>query len=429
MRRVALEKELPAKGNGPPSVPPPRRRVRIRRPAEGSIYDILHEHAGLSLFVRPCFWTDMHGSLLGVRFDPTSLPGSHLDPSVLLPRSTEAHPEQSPIFKSFCSTFADKNTRALAPTRSMAIGNALSSLWPDTFRKPILMPELHLFFGDRVYRDAVRTHALWNFPEDCACSPKASFTTVSTEPADSRTAYSQTEYELSNSPMLCYVNRSQLSATRNIHPPMDHRGAVNLPVFRLLKAKAKRTIPAIPDHDVRFAAIFLAMAQRHFYPTPPASSTRGSFWTTNLPGTPMPRPSFEDTTLHILTEDALDDNELIVYKGHVTREFLERFHNPFAAPRDEEGLVCGMHIEYTRVSMKPYLDPQDLGRALGDIITRYQYPTKEIPDYDAVDNGILNEESNCKRRRRREGPDVPCDENPVGVKKRCLRWQQTGVIH
>lgn len=421
MRRVALEKELPAKGNEPPSVPPPRRRVRIRRPAEGSIYDILHEHAGLSLFVRPNFWTDMHATLLGVRFDPTPLPGSHLDLPVLLPRSTAAHSEQSRIFKSFCSTLADKKTRPLARTRSMAIGNALSSLWPDTFRKPVLMPELHLFFGDRVYRDAVRPHALWNFPDDCACSPETSFTTVSTEAAESRHTYSQTENELCNSPMLCYVNRSQLSATRNIHPPMDHRGPVNLPVFRLQKAKAKRTIPAIADHDVQFAAIFLAMAQRHFYPTPPASSTRDSFWTTNLPGTPIPSPSFDNITLHILTEGAVDDDILIVYKGHVTRKFLERFHNPFAAPRDEEGLVRGMRIEYTRVSMKPYLDPQDLGRALGDIITRYQYPTKEIPHYDAVDNGILNEESNCKRRRRREGPDVQCDEHLGGVKKRCLQ--------
>ncbi|PWI65094.1 hypothetical protein PCL_07393 [Purpureocillium lilacinum] len=418
MRRVALEKELPAKGNGPPSVTPPKRRVRIRRPAEGSIYDILHEHAGLALFVWPCFWTDMHASLLGVRFDPTPLPGSHLDSPVLLPRSTGAHPEQSRIFKSFCSTFADKKTRALARTRSMAIGNALSSLWPDTFREPILMPELHLFFGDRAYRDAVRPHALWNFPEDCACSPKASFTTVSTETADSRAAYSQTEYDLSNSPLLCYVNRSQLSAMRNIRSPTDQGAAVNWPVFRLQKAKAKRTIPEIPDHDVQFAAIFLAMAQRHFYPTPPASSTRDSFWTTNLPGTPIPRPNLDNITLHILTEG---DDVLIVYKGHVTRKFLERFHNPFAAPRDEEGLVCGMHIEYTRVSMKPYLDPQDLGRALGDIITRYQYPTKETSHYDAVDNGILDEASNCKRRRQREGPDVQCDEHPVRVKKRCLR--------
>ncbi|PWI65104.1 hypothetical protein PCL_07403 [Purpureocillium lilacinum] len=271
MKRVALRKELPAKGNDPASVPLPRRRVRIRRPAEGSVYDIPHQHAGLSPLVRPNFRTDMHASPPGVRFDPTPLPGSHLDLPVLLPRSTGAQPEQSRIFKTFCSTFADKETRALAHTRSMAIGNTLSSLWPDTFREPILMPELHLFVGDRVYHDAVRTHALWNFPEDCACSPKASFTTVSTETADSRTVNSQTEYELSNSPMLCYVNRSQLSATRNIHPPMDHRGAVNLPVFRLQKAKAERTIPAIPDHDVQFAAMFLAMAQRHFYPTPPAT--------------------------------------------------------------------------------------------------------------------------------------------------------------
>ncbi|KAJ6436760.1 Endonuclease/exonuclease/phosphatase [Purpureocillium lavendulum] len=282
------------------------------------------------------------------------------------------------------------------------------------------------------FKKLIATLLAWNPSDrgsamDCyrraLCLPQeteedSSFTTVTTETADSRAAYSQSEYDLCNSPMLCYVNRSQLSAMRNIRPPTDQEAAVNWPVFRLQKAKAKRTIPEIPDHDVQFAAIFLAMAQRHFYPTPPASSTRDSFWTTNLPGTPIPRPNLDNITLHILTEG---DDVLIVYKGHVTRKFLERFHNPFAAPRDEEGLVCGMHIEYTRVSMKPYLDPQDLGRALGDIIIRYQYPTKETSHYDAVDNGILNEESNCKRRRQREGPDVQCDEHPVGVKKRCLR--------
>ncbi|GJC91094.1 hypothetical protein ColLi_13932 [Colletotrichum liriopes] len=54
-----------------PAMSSPAKRIRRRRvfrPDEGSLYDLLYEHAGLSLFVRPICWTDLHLRLLDAKF-------------------------------------------------------------------------------------------------------------------------------------------------------------------------------------------------------------------------------------------------------------------------------------------------------------------------------------------------------------------------
>ncbi len=46
---------------------PTKRRVSRRRITQtdvGSLYDILHDHAGTALFVVPIGWTDRHTDLL-----------------------------------------------------------------------------------------------------------------------------------------------------------------------------------------------------------------------------------------------------------------------------------------------------------------------------------------------------------------------------
>ena len=74
------------------SAPTRRRpcRRRITRAEPGSLYDILHDHAGTSLYVVPICWTDQHTRLLGVRFRaraavvtpvPNLVPGVWLEPS------------------------------------------------------------------------------------------------------------------------------------------------------------------------------------------------------------------------------------------------------------------------------------------------------------------------------------------------------------
>ncbi|KAF5973463.1 hypothetical protein FBULB1_8288 [Fusarium bulbicola] len=82
-----------------------------------------------------------------------------------------------------------------------------------------------------------------------------------------------------------------------------------------------------------------------------------------------PSPNFHDIKLKILTYDT-DASEFIVYTGHITKEFLEKFHDPFKAPLgDDDAVVSGLKIEYTRVSIWPILGLRErLGKALGQEI-------------------------------------------------------------
>ncbi|RKK78139.1 hypothetical protein BFJ68_g17798 [Fusarium oxysporum] len=72
------------------------------------------------------------------------------------------------------------------------------------------------------------------------------------------------------------------------------------------------------------------------------------------------------TQLAILTHDT-DTLEFIAYTGYVTKEFLEKFHNPFKAPLDDDdAAVSGLKIEYTKVPIWPILGLRErLGNALG----------------------------------------------------------------
>ncbi|KAM6538358.1 hypothetical protein FALCPG4_000232 [Fusarium falciforme] len=79
-----------------------------------------------------------------------------------------------------------------------------------------------------------------------------------------------------------------------------------------------------------------------------------------------PCPNFRDLKLRILTHDT-DTSEFIVYTGYVTKDFLEKFHDPFKAPPDDDDAeVTGIKIEYTRVPIWPILGLRErLGKALG----------------------------------------------------------------
>ena len=196
-----------------------RRNTRISRPSKGSIYDILHEHAGTSLFVRPVCWVDLHAKLLGARFhelpccdtpQPTGIAG-------FSPSRGSARPSQT------MTSLSDALTEILLPAAlhpvltSNAIKTILSTLWPASFDRPQLLPELHLFFGDRVYRDAVRTQVMWSYPSDSCKSSQSSFLSISTRPADSYGLSTPMGYNPANLPMMCYIGKNQLMSMREKH--------------------------------------------------------------------------------------------------------------------------------------------------------------------------------------------------------------------
>ena len=135
-------------------------------------------------------------------------------------------------------------------------------------------------------------------------------------------------------------------------------------MFRLQQLRARMLVPSNSDHDAHFVGIFLGMAQKHFYPSPPITGRRDSRMSPEQ-GIP-PCPNFHDLKLRILTHDT-DTLEFIVYTGYITKEFLEKFHDPFKAPLDDDdAAVSGLKIEYTRVPIWPILGLRErLGKALG----------------------------------------------------------------
>ncbi|CAM1510512.1 Fc.00g008470.m01.CDS01 [Cosmosporella sp. VM-42] len=419
---------------------PRNRRIqrRIRRPAKNSIFDLIHEHAGTSLFVRPICWTDLHAQVLGARWEqlppcdtpqPVALPGTP-------PSKGHMRPSQTII------TLSDALSQILLPDAvhpilcSNAVKTVLMTLWPESFSKPQYLPELHLFFGGRIYRDAVRAQIMWNFPSEEVKSSYSSFMTVSTRPADSFNVVNSSctpPQSLSNLPMVCYIGRSQLASIRkNLFRVAPGPGrSWNEPVWRLQQLRAKQLVPSNSDHDAHFVGIFLAMAQKHFYATPAASSRRESPIT---PGKEIPPcPKFQDVTLRILTHDT-DTADFIVYTGYVTSQFLEKFHDPYkAAVDDDNAEASGIKIEYTRVPIWPILGLRErLGKALGQDVVG-QFDPEEIETWETD----REKHDNCKRKRgalsevfNGSFDDESDDEPALTAKKRCLsEGTPVGVVN
>ncbi|KAI9170909.1 hypothetical protein HJFPF1_00386 [Paramyrothecium foliicola] len=375
----------PSTAHQPASQPPKPKRKRLRRPARGSLSDTLRQNAGVSLFVRPICWTDLHSQLLGAHFEelppcttplPANIPGSPPSKGHMRPSHT-------------ITTLSDALTEIVSPAAmhpllsSNAVRTVLVTLWPQAFGRPQFLPELHLYFGGRVYRDAIRTQVMWSYPAE----DLSSFKTVSTRPADSfnvPSTASSGSPNLCDAPMLCYMSKSQLASIRkNLFrvAPGPNR-SWNEPVYRLQQLRAKTLIPANSDHDAHFVGIFLAMAQRHFYNAPPPSARKGSQWYPS--NQHPPQPNFQDLKLRILSHDN-DTAEFLVYTGHVTAKFLERFHNTHQVPQEEGEEVPGIKIEYTRVPIWPILGLRErLGKAFGqDIVGSFN--SEEIKTWDEED--------------------------------------------
>jgi hypothetical protein len=388
----------------PPETPPAHSRPRRRKIAQrepGSLYDIMREHAGTSLYVLPICWTDLHTKLLGVRFvqlNPVLAPV----PGPKLCNWDSGRPSQvaTALGRELTTLLAaEKYTRWYHKSR--AIKNVLSTLFPTTLSRPRSNAELDLYFGGRVFRKTIRLPVLWKHP-DCA---GASFDSAATRPATSfgripanswnsantltssqPSQPSQASQPSANQPMLAYINRRQLKQVRQhlfrVCSGPSGGDVLNTPVLSLQQLRSKQLIPADADRDAHYVAILLAMAQAHFYNESPSSkpSSQSSCARSSPGGTSidMVPPNFRDVKVQLITHD--EEANFIVYTAVVTATFLERFARPAKAPArpgpgassssdgssEAASLDTGMEISFASVPIWPILGLKErLGKALG----------------------------------------------------------------
>ncbi|KAG7284654.1 hypothetical protein NEMBOFW57_009262 [Staphylotrichum longicolle] len=286
-------------------------RRRITQPEPGSLYDILHDHAGTSLFVVPICWTDRHSNLLGARFVkratvvkpvPELVPGVWLEPSKMAQTLTsELH-----------TLVREDATPARAFCKNRAMKHILSTLFPATLGRPKTGAELNLYFGHRVFRKVVRIPCIWKSPN----SLDTSFDSCPTLPSSSFAQVAKTGRD-AGMPMLAYINKCQLAAIRkNLYGVL--RGPdnnANEPVSSLQRLRSKMLVPADANHDPYIVAILLAMAQAHFYHE---SSSRSSSQSSSQGGRKSVRiapPSFRDVKVQVITHDEGSDSDpkFVVY--------------------------------------------------------------------------------------------------------------------
>lgn len=415
------------------------------RPARNSLCDLLRRHPRIPLFRPPVHWTDMHSQVLGAHFQelppcdtplPQNIPGTppskgHLLPSKAITTLSHAlteilHPDDA------CADLYSNATRK----GSSAVKTVLSTLWPAIFGQPILFPQLHIFFGGRPCPIPVHMQLMWHYPDDNVQSSQSSFRSISTRPAESNGLFSGSAPAAHNPtglPMICYIGQDQLATIRRsvfrIRPGSEL--CRNEPVSRLFFLRSKAVMPANLHHDAYLVAIFLAMAQRHFYDVPVPSSWRDSRWSTWAEK--PPRPAFEDLKLRILTHDS-DMEHFIIYTGHITSKFLDRFHDPSTTPtsdeiKDEgENDPLGIRIEYTKVPIWPILGLKErLGKGLGEeVVGQFNPSEMETWDTDSEDDAPRN----TKRKREalgdmfRFGEETDDDEQESSLKPKRQRLQE-----
>ncbi|KGQ03103.1 Aurora kinase A [Beauveria bassiana D1-5] len=412
----------------------PLRKRLPRRVAPGSVLDIMRCNSGTALFVRPLCWTDLHAELLKIQFNelpicdtpmPVNEPGSP-------PPKGHMQPSQS-ILK-LSETLSDILSYKIAhPTAvSDAVCTIMAKLWPESFCQYHVVPDLHLFFGDKVYHEAVRAQIMWTYPSgSCPPSQTRPISSQSTQDATSspESRFSDStlpsRHVLTDQPMVCYMGKAQLASIRRnmfrIAPGPNRQ--FNEPVSSLFKLRSKNLEPQNPDEDSYIAGMLLAMAQKHFYPNPRISSLfrRGISPSKNA------RP-FRDLKLRFMTHD-IERAQFIVYTGHMTATFLERFRRPHRMPPAPEfDGDLGFKIDYVRVPIWPILGLRErLGKALGmDLVGEFDPEVMETWEEDDVETP---DSSGSKRKRTALGEVVNGsfedteeeESSPIHSKKQCIR--------
>lgn len=332
----------------------------------------MHEHAGRSLFVIPICWTDFHVRVLGAKFRghpvvktpvPECIPGQWLEPShVARNLTTELH-----------VLVRDQPVQVRLFNRTRAMKFVLGTLFPNTLSNAKSNVELDMYFGNRVFRKAIRVPCLWKSP---STDMEDSFDSTTTIPATSfggdrpPTPPSGVSEITPNKPLLAYISKSHLALTRgNLFRVSPGPNGSNEAVLSLQRLRSKLLTPKNSDHDAYILGAIIAMAQAHFY----HDKTSKSFSQPSRNSRPLRTPptEFRDVKVQIITHDEGNDNtpNFVVYSATVTATFLERFMHPHKAPLSQEEMemgAAGIKIHYTPVTFWPILGLKErLAKALG----------------------------------------------------------------
>ncbi|KAL0468464.1 hypothetical protein QR685DRAFT_341981 [Neurospora intermedia] len=406
---------------------PRKRKVpRVYRPDEGSIYDIMHDNSGKSLYVLPICWTDLHATLLGASFTegapivtpvPQSIHGQWLDPSLLARQLTDQlHTlirNEPSMTRVFC--------------KNMAMKNAMGIFFPDRLANPKMNAELDIYFGQRVFRKAVRIPCLWK------TLVGSSFATIPTVPNDSfyvpnspQEPQPEIPQQTPNMPILAYFNKSQLALIRQnlfriIQTPFNPNDAV----AGLQALRSKHLIPADVDQDPYLVAMMVSMAQSNFYQDAlysQKSDSQQSTRSSNGKLFELTEPKFEDTKVAIISHDEGIENNprFLVYTATVTADYMERWLYPLKVPQSSKKAKkqISLDITMTPVPFWPILGLKErLARALGKDLVGPDVYSDLYPDHigfwdllveprkNATNNSTppKNESNSRKRRADRQG--------------------------
>ncbi|KAI0192290.1 hypothetical protein EV127DRAFT_468877 [Xylaria flabelliformis] len=384
------------------------------RPAIGSLYDIMDNHAGAGLFARPLFWTDLHTKLLNCRF--VQLP-PHLTPIPTPPSSQRPRK----VSRTIVSIGRELDTlmatdkpiiKANILLKYQAISAVLSTLYPECFSAPSY-PGLGILFGPRCYQGVVGNPLLWHHinPDANPTSFDSSTTLTGSQPVSREASYSTASVNaVTDSPLiLAYISRRHIDHQRKNCMSVTKRsnGEPNEPVLRLQAHRSKKVTPKNANEDPYYFGIMVAIAQKCVY--------------TDLSAATNFKPRDVKVRLLVASEA---DNAFIVYTGIVPGALLSMFHEPDTAPTSN----TEVKIEHARVPIWPVMGLKErLGKALGsDLVGHYDDST-----IDTFRETVTRAPKASSKKREREAlSEVTngtfCEDyrhqtnNPPGPKKRCV---------
>lgn len=392
--------------------PRKRRRVnRITRPEPGSLYDILHENQGESLFIIPICWQDQHARLLGVQWDHHStvrrpVPDFNSMSSKYPPRPTKVATDLSRDLTTVLATDP-------SPLQIAALKSVMSTLFPATLSRARSELNLEIRFGDQVLKRGVRVPIVWKQYDQNSRSFDSASTKVASSygriPGSSQQSFASqnsdwsrgSSQSWSDQPVLAFINRTHLHQVRsNLYRVMPGpNNSANVPVDNLQRLRCKRLIPQNADEDSYLVAAMLAIAQWQCYPQRSKYSSRWSSQNSSQASQPgqdasLTQPEFRDVTVKLITQDQ-GAAEFVIYSAVVTAAFLERFARPSRAPKAKDSQDSGLDINVTRVQIWPVLGLKErLAKALGTEIAG------DLACHDTADTDIETWETEQERAFR-----------------------------
>ncbi|KAI1339959.1 hypothetical protein F5Y15DRAFT_60166 [Xylariaceae sp. FL0016] len=404
---------------GAPKPKPKPKRITPRTkpicPEPGSLYDILHSHAGTSLYVLPICWTSMHTRLLGCRFVQMPAQTSPTPSTPLSPRRCrEIPPTVIDISRNLDSVLSTDGSRSIY-IKNKALRGVLSTLFPNHLSNPEMYADLDLRFGRKYYPRAVRCQTIWTHPEASAMSFNSASTWTASHSASQLLA-SMTVDMVADTPMLAFVSRSHLNHVRRncFRVLSGPNRTFNAPVHRLQTLRSKNLIPRNIDEDQYFIAITIAMAQKSVY----GDMYRGTAFNP------------KDTKVRVLTVSE-DESAFVVYTATVPATLLAMFDRPDQAPTGD----MDFKLEYKQVPIWPVLGLKErLARALGKDIVG-DFPANDSMETYEHELAPAHHESTSPKRRREVLSEVfnasfsedRDPDSPALGKRRCIEGR-VGVV-